>query len=178
MSRRTAPATRADVFEPLDDDELDRLDRFLLERITENEWQEGKDEGVFDISMLDGLLTAVVSGPITVPPSRWLPAVWGDFEPVWKSMADAECVLTLLMRHMNSIARGPLVVCLSRKGADQRGVLPEARVYRRGDDAGRFHNRFEYGDMVELSEQQVVAAIESAQELLDDVARAFPRIKP
>jgi uncharacterized protein len=37
-------------------------------------------------------------------PSRWLPVVWGDFEPVWDSIADAQRVMELMMRHMNSIA--------------------------------------------------------------------------
>jgi uncharacterized protein len=104
MSGRNAPTGASDMFEPLDDDEIDWLDRFLLDRIDEDQWREGMDEGVFEISSLDGLLTAVVSGPVTLPPSRWLPALWGDFEPVWDSMADAERVLTLVMRHSNSIA--------------------------------------------------------------------------
>lgn len=54
----------------------------------------------------------------------------------------------------------------------------EPSRWRRLDDYHKFRNRFEYGDMVEVSERQVAAAIESARELLDDVARAFPRIKP
>ena len=104
MSRRTAPTGASDISEPLDDDEIDRLDGFLLGRVDEDEWRDGMDEGVIDIAELDGLLTAVVSGPVTLPPSRWLPAVWGDFEPVWDSMAEAERMMTVLMRHVNSIA--------------------------------------------------------------------------
>jgi hypothetical protein len=50
--------------------------------------------------------------------------------------------------------------------------------WRRLDDFHRFRNRFEYGDVVEVSEQQVLAAVDAAQELLYDVVRAFPRIKP
>lgn len=89
---------------PLNDEELDRLDRFLLDRVDEDAVTEGKNEGVLDISQLDGLLTAVVSGPVTVPPSRWLPVVWGDFEPEWKNEKEFETVFTLLIRHMNGIA--------------------------------------------------------------------------
>lgn len=89
---------------PLSDDELDWLDDFLLYRIDEDEAEPGEcDEGILDIAELDGYLTAVVSGPNTVMPSKWLPAVWGDFEPEWESQAEFEKVFNLLVRHMNDI---------------------------------------------------------------------------
>jgi uncharacterized protein len=88
---------------PLNDEELDWLDQFLLDRIDEDADTEGKNEGVLNVSELDGLLTALVSGPVVVPPSRWLPMVWGDFEPEWKSEKEFEAVFTLLIRHMNEI---------------------------------------------------------------------------
>lgn len=90
--------------EPLSDDELDRLDRFLLDRIDEDADKEDKDEGVLGISELDGLFTALVSGPDAVMPSRWLPALWGDFEPVWENEQTFEVIVSLLMRHLNGIA--------------------------------------------------------------------------
>jgi len=86
------------------DAELERLDRFLLDRIDDDADAESKDEGVLDISELDGLLTAIVSSPVVIQPSRWLPAVWGDFEPVWESEQDFGDMLSLIMRHMNGIA--------------------------------------------------------------------------
>lgn len=89
---------------PLNDEELDWLDQFLLDRIDEDADTEGKNEGVLDVSQLDGLLTALVSGPVVVPPSRWLPEVWGDFEPEWKNAQEFETVFMLLIRHMNGIA--------------------------------------------------------------------------
>lgn len=89
---------------PLNDEELDWLDQFLLDRIDDDTDTEGKNEGVLDVSELDGLLTALVSGPVVVHPSRWLPVVWGDFEPEWKNVKEFEAVLTLLIRHMNGIA--------------------------------------------------------------------------
>jgi uncharacterized protein len=88
---------------PLNDEELDWLDQFLLDRIDDDADTEGKSEGVLDISQLDGLLTAVVSGPVVVPPSRWLPEVWGDFVPEWKNEKEFEAVFALLIRHMNGI---------------------------------------------------------------------------
>jgi uncharacterized protein len=33
-----------------------------------------------------------------------LPAVWGDFEPTWRSLEDYGAFMSMLMRHMNSIA--------------------------------------------------------------------------
>lgn len=54
---------------------------------TEMEWLEetlmtyGHDgESVIDVSELDGMLTAVLSGPVVVEPDRWLVAVWGGEE--------------------------------------------------------------------------------------------------
>lgn len=91
---------------PLSDDELDWLDDFLLYRIEEGEAEARAgevDEGILDVSELDGFLTAIASGPNALMPSKWLPAVWGDFEPEWKSPAEFEKVFNLLVRHMNSI---------------------------------------------------------------------------
>ncbi len=90
--------------DPLTDDEIDRLDRFLLDHVDDDAVTEGKDEGLLGISDLDGFFTALVSGPVTIPPSRWMPVVWGDFKPVWKDTGDFEVCLSLILRHMNSIA--------------------------------------------------------------------------
>ena len=92
-----------DLVTPLTDEELDRLDRFLLDRIDEDADTQDMDEGVLDVSELDGLFTALVSGPVSVVPSKWLPLVWGDFEPVWESQEAFQEILSLMIRHMNSI---------------------------------------------------------------------------
>ncbi len=89
--------------DPLTDEELDALGELLLDRVDESRLSEGSDEGVLDISELDGFLTAVVSGPVTLLPSRWLPALWGDFEPQWESIEEHEAFLSLLIRHSNNI---------------------------------------------------------------------------
>lgn len=91
---------------PLSDDELDWLDDFLLYRVDEDEAEAGAgevDEGILGIAELDGFLTSIASGPNAVMPSKWLPAVWGDFEPEWESQAEFEKVFNLLVRHMNDI---------------------------------------------------------------------------
>lgn len=93
-----------DLITPLSDAEYERLGQFLLDRIDDEADTRGKDEGVLDVSELDGLLTAIVSGPVTVMPSQWLPAVWGDFEPVWADEEAFRDIFSLMMRHMNVIA--------------------------------------------------------------------------
>lgn len=93
-----------DFFAPLSEDELDRLDEFLLDRIDEDDETHDMDEGVLDVSELDGLFTAIVSGPAVIPPSQWLPVVWGDFEPEWDSEEEFGDILSLMIRHMNGIA--------------------------------------------------------------------------
>jgi uncharacterized protein len=93
-----------DLFTSLSDEEYERLDQFLLDRIDEEADTLDKDEGVLDISELDGLFTAILSGPVTTAPSQWLPEVWGEFEPVWEDEKEFEEILSLMMRHMNAIA--------------------------------------------------------------------------
>jgi uncharacterized protein len=88
----------------INDDDLDFLEDFLLYRIDENAVTEGMDEGVLDLSELDGLLTAVVSGPSLIPPSQWIPMVWGDFEPEFESEQEAQKVIMLMMEIMSSRA--------------------------------------------------------------------------
>ena len=92
------------LFKSLNDEEMDLLDWFLLDRIDEDADTEGKDEGLLGISELDGFFAALVSGPALILPSRWLPVVWGDFEPTWDGADDFEVIVSLMMRHMNGIA--------------------------------------------------------------------------
>ena len=84
----------------LTDAELDELDRFLLDA-------EGIDESM-DISMLDGFLAAVLSGPTTILPSEWMRWVWdvekGEDSPIFSGMDEAQRIMGLLMRHMNDVA--------------------------------------------------------------------------
>jgi uncharacterized protein len=90
-----------DAFAPLTDDELAYLDSVLLDRIDEDCVTEESDEGILCVSELDGFLTAIVSGPTTVVPSRWLPAVWGDFAAAWGSIDEADIFMSLIVRLMN-----------------------------------------------------------------------------
>lgn len=88
--------TLEDLSQPLDDAEYDELDAFLLSLEHEN--------AVWNLSELDGLVTAIVSGPEPVAPSEWLPVVWGgaDEAPALESPEAFERMIGLMVRHLNS----------------------------------------------------------------------------
>ncbi|WP_444901760.1 UPF0149 family protein [Microbulbifer sp. SSSA007] len=66
----------------------------------------GNDDSVLDICELDGFLTALVSGPEMIPPSRWFSALWGGpgNEPEWESEEEMQRFMALLFQLMNSNA--------------------------------------------------------------------------
>lgn len=83
---------------PLSDEELDELDDFLASDACSDE--------TMLLDTLDGYLTAIVSGPVLIKPSEWLPRVWGPTardEPAFDTHAQAERIIVLIMRHMNGI---------------------------------------------------------------------------
>ena len=80
-------------------DECDWLEGFLVSRQV--------PETTMPFEMLDGFFTALVIGPVLVPPSQYLPVVWGTEDgegPIWDSTEQAQHVTTLLMKHWNAIA--------------------------------------------------------------------------
>ncbi len=94
--------------DPLSEEEMDELDRFLLYRGGDADdvdaaYVDDADEGVLCLSELDGFLAAVVSGPVAIAPSRWLPAVWGDEAPRWENEEAFERIFDLMARHMNDV---------------------------------------------------------------------------
>ncbi|MCU7862600.1 MAG: UPF0149 family protein [Candidatus Thiodiazotropha sp. (ex Lucinoma borealis)] len=89
--------------QPLNDTEMDELDSFLYDRVDEECYFEGKDEGLLGLAELDGYFTAIVSGPETIAPTQWLPLIWGDDEPEWATPEAFEKVFALLIRHFNGI---------------------------------------------------------------------------
>lgn len=101
-----------DLSRPLDDAELEELAHFLDDNAVPRDGM--------SLEMLDGYLTAIVSGPEAIPPSEWMPYLWqpdgGEFE--WQSAAQAQRVLDLIMRHMNSI-----VAMLDDAGDDYSPLL-------------------------------------------------------
>ena len=83
---------------PLMDAELDRLGEFL------NRCKGGR---AMNIEELDGFFAALIAGPETVPPSEYLPEVFGGSMSdtcKFKEIKEADDILGLLMRHWNTIA--------------------------------------------------------------------------
>lgn len=83
---------------PLNEKELEWLDE-LLEKY-------GNEESVLDVSELDGMLTAILSGPHLVEPSVWLTAMWGGEKhiPRWSNEREMTRFMNLAFQHMNDIA--------------------------------------------------------------------------
>jgi uncharacterized protein len=82
--------------EPLDEAELDEFEEWML--------SDDSPEECMDISMLDGFLTAIVSGPVVMP-TEYLPVVWST--PDWKgfrSIKQARRILNLITRVQNEVA--------------------------------------------------------------------------
>ena len=80
--------------QPLTETELDQLTA-VLEGIG--------DERSMNLEQLDGFLAALICGPELVPPSKYLPLIWGD-QTVFEDTSSAQEVLSLVMRHWNAIA--------------------------------------------------------------------------
>ncbi|MEZ5934849.1 MAG: UPF0149 family protein [Alphaproteobacteria bacterium] len=83
----------------LGDDEIDWLDGFLRSAQA--------PDTVMELEALDGFFTALIVGPDLIPPSLYLPVMWGGdgAGPDFDSLEQAEHVMGLLMRHWNTIAR-------------------------------------------------------------------------
>lgn len=85
--------------QPLTEEEIEELDCLLLDSST--------GQNSMCISMLDGLLTAIVSGPNTIMPSTWLPWVWdivdGAEPPKFLTLKHGKRFHELVLRHMNTI---------------------------------------------------------------------------
>lgn len=91
----------AKLDEPLSDADYDQLETFLA--------SSGVPQDCMDLEMLDGFLTAIVSGPEMIQPSEWLPVVWSDSQrsvsPVFADNDQASNILSLVLRLQNGIAR-------------------------------------------------------------------------
>jgi len=87
--------------EPLSDPELDELEGFLASDLV--------PQDCMDLEMLDGYLTAVVSGPEVIQPSEWLPQVWSEGSksaaPVFVDNDQAQRIMGLVLRHFVGIQR-------------------------------------------------------------------------
>ncbi len=87
----------------ISDADLDILEEILENRVREDEYREDMDEGILSLPELDGYFTAIISGPTPIFPSQWIPGLWGDFEPEWKSPQEFEKATGIMIQIMNSI---------------------------------------------------------------------------
>jgi len=84
--------------EPLSKSELDHLGQFL---------RDCKSGKAMNIEELDGFFAALIGGPEIVMPSEYMPEVFGSETPethAFGTLAEANEILGLLMRHWNNIA--------------------------------------------------------------------------
>jgi uncharacterized protein len=77
--------------------DLEVLDQFLM--------SEASPENCMQLSDLDGFLTGIAIGPELIKPSEWLPAIWGDDEPVFENEEQVQTVIGAIMGRYNEILR-------------------------------------------------------------------------
>jgi len=82
---------------PLTEEQLEWLDDILMKY--------GTEASLVDASELDGMLTAILSGPEQLSPGEWLPAIWGgeDEMPDWETEEEFELFHNLISQHVNDI---------------------------------------------------------------------------
>jgi uncharacterized protein len=94
-----AKGSQPPLIEPLSDSEFDELDDLLL--------SDDLPEGCMDAVTLEGFLTAIAIGPVTVTPEHWLPQVFGsdpeDPVPDCPSVKHFERAVNLILRYFNSV---------------------------------------------------------------------------
>ena len=91
-----------------------------------------------ELEELDGFFTALIVGPITIPPSLYMPEIWdGECEgPFYDSVEQADYVTGLLKRHWNTLAQrlGDLYPCMPF--IDGETVWPQGYLWSQGFERG------------------------------------------
>lgn len=75
--------------------DLEALGRYLLS-------DNGPEDGM-TLSDLDGFLTGLVVGPEMIPPSEWLPVIWGGEEPRFEDDDEMQMVFASILGRYNEI---------------------------------------------------------------------------
>ncbi len=86
----------ANPFPSSDPIDLDALDDYLM--------SDHAPDDCMGLSDLDGFLTGIVVGPELIPPSEWLPVIWGGEETLFHSEDEMRTVLGTIMGRYNEIA--------------------------------------------------------------------------
>lgn len=83
---------------PLTEEEIEWLDDVLLRHATER--------SIMDVAEMDGMLTAILSGPKEVGPEATFAAFWGGEgdQPLWESEDELKRFVELTFKHVNDIA--------------------------------------------------------------------------
>jgi uncharacterized protein len=85
--------------QPLSEAEIDELDRFLC--------SDAAPEEAMDLSMMNGFITAVASGPNLMMPSTMLRWIWDAAEgiatPTFVDQGESARILGLIIRHWNDV---------------------------------------------------------------------------
>lgn len=86
---------------PLSEDELNELNGLLFKYISE----EDNDylHSIASLTELDGYFTAILSSPVMIPVSQWLPRLWNNAPPTWKNMDEFNHFTSLVMRYYNEV---------------------------------------------------------------------------
>ena len=61
--------------------------------------------GCFSLSELDGLLAAILVGPVWMSTKAWLPLIWGEAEPEWVDHDEACRVHALVRARHDQVSR-------------------------------------------------------------------------
>lgn len=79
----------------LSDADFELLEEFLL--------SDKVDDEAMTVSVLDGFLTGIVTGPETILPSEWMPLIWGNRNPAFSGADEAEEISGLIISRYNQI---------------------------------------------------------------------------
>ncbi|UXY14384.1 UPF0149 family protein [Chitiniphilus purpureus] len=165
---------------PLSDEELERLDAFLMSPRTPDE--------TMDVETLDGFLVALQIGPEPLPEAEWLPQVFAGTPPEFADAVEADEVLGLLRRHAASLAEafGPkqrqrvgeeplyVPIVLSDEGADEHWQDSLGAYWAGGFRLGMLAHESQWQAALDEGETlyepvAAILALEHGQEPEDDV---------
>ena len=88
------------VFSPIASQRLSEVELELLDGML------ARCPDACSLEELDGLICALVTAPVDVPASDWLPAAMGAEVPEWATPDEAQRMIGLLMRHWNTVRDG------------------------------------------------------------------------
>src|SRR6476469_6982209 len=85
--------------QPLTEAEIEQLDDFLI--------SDSAPEEALDVSVMDGFITALASGPNLMMPSSMLRWIWdaehGEDSPMFKNAEESKSIVRLIVRHWNDV---------------------------------------------------------------------------